>query len=206
MLKLCARTPTRSCPRCQHSYYGSTSGTKSPKRRDNAWNMQDETVINAGISSYSGLERWDSSPGPSIFRGIFRNTKLSNTSYIPKDIPEYLAKAKMPPISGVVACTLCKDLRNRAKALDASPRLRPVGPASDIANAASLACCRSGIRPGGWGGSPISTVSSSGGRAGTQASAEGQPPPRRSRSTRQLRGGWTRGGVRGALRSASGGE
>ena len=56
-----------------------------------AWNMRDETVTNAGISSYSGLERWDSSPGPSIFRGIFRNTKLSNTSYIPKEIPEYLA-------------------------------------------------------------------------------------------------------------------
>ena len=91
LLKLFARTPTRSCPRCQHSYSRSTSGTKSPKRRDNAWNMQDET---AGISTYSGLERWDSSPGPSIFRGIFRNTKFWRTLYIPKEIPEYLAKAK----------------------------------------------------------------------------------------------------------------
>ena len=58
-----------------------------------AWNMLDETVTTAGISSYSRLERWDSSPGPSIFRGIFRNTKFSNTSYIPKEIPEYLGKA-----------------------------------------------------------------------------------------------------------------
>ena len=64
LLKLFARTPTRSCPRCQHSYYGSTSGTKSPKRRDNAWNMQDETVINAGISSYSGFAGWSAGTVP----------------------------------------------------------------------------------------------------------------------------------------------
>ena len=60
-----------------------------------AWNMRDETVTNAGISSYSGLERWDSSPGPSIFRGIFRNTKFWRTLYIPKEIPEYLVDAKV---------------------------------------------------------------------------------------------------------------
>ena len=53
--------------------------------------MLDETVTTAGISSYSGLERLDSSPGPSIFRGIFRNTKFWRTLYIPKEIPEYLA-------------------------------------------------------------------------------------------------------------------
>ena len=78
--------------------------------------------------------------------------------------------------------------------------------ASSIAKAASLACCRSAIRPGAWGASTVSTVSSSGGRAGMLRSAEGQAPPRRSRGTRQLRAGSTRGGVRGAFRSASGGE
>ena len=40
---------------------------------------------------------------PSIFRGIFRNTKLSNTSYIPREIPEYRRRANprapSPPAS-----------------------------------------------------------------------------------------------------------
>ena len=67
-----------------------------------AWNMLDEIVTTAGISSYSGLERWDSSPGPSIFRGIFRNTKFWRTLYIPKDIPEYLVDAKVGGGGGVV--------------------------------------------------------------------------------------------------------
>ena len=64
--------------------------------------------------------------------------------------------------------TLCEKLRNRVKAFDGSPPLKPVGPASSIAKAASLVCCRSAIRPGGWGASTVSTVSSSasGGRAG----------------------------------------
>ena len=34
LLELFARTPTRSCPRCQHSYSGTTSATKPPKRRN----------------------------------------------------------------------------------------------------------------------------------------------------------------------------
>ena len=67
---------------------------ETAKTAEYAWNMQDEAVTNAGISSYSGLERWDCSPGPSIFRGIFRNTKFWRTLYIPKDIPEYLVDAK----------------------------------------------------------------------------------------------------------------
>ena len=82
-----------SYPRCQHSCSEIISATKPPKRRNMPGNMRDETVTTAGISSYSGLERWDSSPGPSIFRGIFRNTKFWRTLYIPKEIPEYLAKA-----------------------------------------------------------------------------------------------------------------
>ena len=72
--------------------------------------------------------------------------------------------------------------------------------------AAPLACCCSGIRPGSGGGSTGSTVSSSGGRAGTQDCAEGQAPPRRSRGSRSLRGASTRGGPRCAFRSASGGQ
>ena len=80
------KKPTRrarsSCPRCQHSCSEITSATKPPKRR----NMP-------GKSSYSALERWDSSSSPSIFRGIFRNTKLRRTLYIPKEIPENLVRA-----------------------------------------------------------------------------------------------------------------
>ena len=55
----------------------------------------------AGICGYSRFGTQERCETPSIFRGIFRNTKLSNTSYIPKDIPEYLrnAKPRAPPTS-----------------------------------------------------------------------------------------------------------
>ena len=82
----------------------------------------------------------------------------------------------------------------------------PLKPREGDGNAESWACCRRAIRPGSWGAATVSTVSSSGGRAGTLDPAEGQAPPRRSRGSQQLRGGSTRGGVRGAFRSASGGE
>ena len=42
----------------------------------------------AGICGYSRFGIYERCETPSIFRGIFRNTKLSNTSYIPKEIPE----------------------------------------------------------------------------------------------------------------------
>ena len=52
-----------------------------------------ETARICGYSRFGTQERCET---PSIFRGIFRNTKLSNTSCIPKDIPEYLRKANSP--------------------------------------------------------------------------------------------------------------
>ena len=83
---------------------------------------------------------------------------------------------------------------------------KALSPRERCGYAASLACCRGAIRPGSWVASTASTVSSSGGRAGTQASAEAKAPSRSYRGTRQLRRRWTRGGARGAFRSASGGE
>ena len=70
---------------------------KPPSRRNMSGicgKLQCGILETAGICGYSRFGTQERCETPSIFRGIFRNTKLSNTSYIPKDIPEYLRMAK----------------------------------------------------------------------------------------------------------------
>ena len=70
---------------------------KPPNRRNMSGicgKLQCGILETAGICGYSRFGTQERYETPSIFRAIFRNTKFSNTSYIPKDIPEYLGKAK----------------------------------------------------------------------------------------------------------------
>ena len=88
LLELFARTPTRSCPRCQHSYSGTTSATKPPKRRNMPgicgmkpsptleyhhipdWSARTVPQDPLYSREYSGIR---SCQTPPIFQKIFRN-------------------------------------------------------------------------------------------------------------------------------------